>query len=182
MRRERQPARSTAWRWDTGALADERFDAWCQGRTGYPIVDAGMRQLLAEGWMHNRVRMITASLPGQGPAHRLAARRRAGSSRHLVDGDLASNTHGWQWTAGTGTDAAPFFRVFNPTTQGLRFDPDGDYVRRYVPELRGIDGGAVHEPWKLAGDLFAGDAADYPAPIVDHAAEREEALERYQRR
>ena len=104
------------------------------GHTGYPIVDAGMRQLLATGWMHNRVRMLVASflvkdlhLPWQWGARHFM--------RHLVDGDLASNNHGWQWAAGTGTDAAPYFRVFNPTTQAQRFDPDGDYVRRWVPEL-----------------------------------------------
>jgi len=94
---------------------------------------------------------------------------------------VASNTHGWQWTAGTGTDAAPFFRVFNPTTQGLRFDPDGAYVRRYVPEVGHLAGPAAHEPWKAAADLF-GAAVDYPNPIVDHAAERDEALARYQQR
>ena len=104
--------------------------------------------------------------------------------RWLRDGDLASNAHGWQWTAGTGTDAAPFFRVFNPTAQGQRFDPDGDYVRRYVPELREVAGAAVHEPHRLpADDLFStSPASGYPAPIVDHRAEREEALARYQRR
>ena len=168
-------------RWDTGALADERFGAWCAGRTGYPIVDAGMRQLLAEGWMHNRVRMIVASFLVK-DLHIDWRRGAAWFMRHLIDGDLASNTHGWQWTAGTGTDAAPFFRVFNPTIQGTRFDPDGDYVRRYIPELRSIAGSAVHEPWKVAGDLFAGDAAAYPRPIVDHATERDEALDRYQQR
>ncbi len=167
--------------WDRGEQADERFHAWAQGRTGYPIVDAGMRQLLAEGWMHNRVRMIVASFLVK-DLHLDWRRGAAWFMRHLCDGDLASNTHGWQWTAGTGTDAAPFFRVFNPTRQGIRFDPAGDYVRRYVPELRAIDGPAVHEPWKLAGDLFAGEASAYPAPIVDHAAEREEALARYRRR
>lgn len=168
-------------RWDTGADADRRFEAWCAGRTGYPIVDAGMRQLLAEGWMHNRVRMIVASFLVK-DLHLDWRRGAAWFMRHLYDGDLASNTHGWQWTAGTGTDAAPFFRVFNPTAQGVRFDPDGDYVRRHVPELRGVAGAAVHEPWKVAGDLFSGGAADYPAPIVDHAAERDEALARYQHR
>ena len=167
--------------WDTGAEADARFDAWCEGRTGYPIVDAGMRQLLAEGWMHNRVRMIVASFLVK-DLHLDWRRGAAWFMRHLVDGDLASNTHGWQWTAGTGTDAAPFFRVFNPVTQGLRFDPDGDYVRRYVPELRSLSGASCHQPWKLAGDLFGGDAAAYPSPIVDHAAERDEALARYQQR
>jgi deoxyribodipyrimidine photo-lyase len=92
----------------------------------------------------------------------------------LRDGDLASNTHGWQWTAGCGTDAAPYFRVFNPVTQGLRFDPDGDYVRRYVPELRGLAGKAAHEPWTRPAS-----ALDYPGPIVDHGQEREESLRRY---
>ncbi|WP_447005466.1 cryptochrome/photolyase family protein [Saccharothrix isguenensis] len=141
----------------------ERFEAWCQGRTGYPFVDAGMRQLLREGWMHNRVRMVVASflvkdlhLPWWWGARHFM--------RHLVDGDLASNQHGWQWAAGTGTDAAPYFRVFNPVTQGEKFDPNGDYVREYVPELRGIPGKAVHRPRD---------------PIVDHAHERREALARY---
>ncbi|MGL5910598.1 MAG: cryptochrome/photolyase family protein, partial [Phycicoccus sp.] len=119
-------------------------DAWREGRTGYPVVDAGMRQLLAEGWMHNRVRMITASFLTKdlhvwwpvGARHFLD---------HLVDGDLASNNHGWQWVAGTGTDASPYFRVFNPVTQGERFDPDGEYVRRWVPELRHLAGKAAHQ-------------------------------------
>ena len=168
-------------RWDTGKRADERFEAWCQGRTGFPIVDAGMRQLLAEGWMHNRVRMIVASFLVK-DLHLDWRRGAAWFMHHLFDGDVASNQHGWQWTAGTGTDAAPFFRVFNPTLQGTRFDPHGDYVRRYVPELRSIAGAAVHEPWKVDGDLFASEAADYPAPIVDHAAERDEALARYHQR
>lgn len=165
-------------RWDTGPEADARFEAWCQGRTGYPIVDAGMRQLLAEGWMHNRVRMIVASFLVK-DLHIDWRRGAAWFMRHLIDGDLASNTHGWQWTAGTGTDAAPFFRVFNPTLQGERHDPDGDYVRRYVPELAGVAGGAVHRPPVGTGDLFAAEVGDYPAPIVDHAVERDEALARY---
>jgi deoxyribodipyrimidine photo-lyase len=159
---------------DTGPSARERFAAWAQGRTGYPVVDAGMRQLLAEGWMHNRVRMIVASflvkdlhLPWQrGAAHFM---------HNLVDGDLASNAHGWQWTAGTGTDAAPYFRVYNPVRQGQTFDPAGDYVRRYVPELRHVAGAAVHEPWALIDGLAHG----YPDRIVDHAAERAEALDRF---
>ena len=172
--------------WDTGAKADERFEAWCLGRTGYPVVDAGMRQLLAEGWMHNRVRMITASFLVK-DLHLHWTRGARWFMRHLVDGDLASNNHGWQWTAGTGTDAAPFFRIFNPTAQGQRFDPQGDYVRRYVPELRGIAGKAAHEPWKLGeADLFSGGSSggtgQYPSPIVDHKTEREDALARYQRR
>jgi deoxyribodipyrimidine photo-lyase len=171
-----------ALRWDTGPRADERFAAWCAGRTGYPIVDAGMRQLLAEGWMHNRVRMIVASFLVK-DLHLHWRRGAAWFMEHLVDGDLASNQHGWQWTAGTGTDAAPFFRVFNPVAQGKRFDPTGDYVRRYVPELAGVAGAAVHEPWRLAAsNLFdgPGPAADYPERVVDHDAERREALARWQ--
>jgi deoxyribodipyrimidine photo-lyase len=169
-------------RWDTGKRADERFEAWAQGRTGYPMVDAGMRQLLAEGWVHNRVRMIVGSFLVK-DLHLDWRRGARWFLRHLVDGDLASNQHGWQWVAGTGTDAAPFFRVFNPVSQGRRFDPEGDYVRRHVPELRGIAGGAVHEPWKLDGDLFGGAAGrGYPDRIVDHATERLEALARYERR
>jgi deoxyribodipyrimidine photo-lyase len=149
--------------------------AWKQGRTGYPIVDAGMRQLRAEGWMHNRVRMITASFLTkdlhvywtEGARHFL---------EHLVDGDLASNNHGWQWVAGTGTDASPYFRVFNPVTQGQKFDPDGAYIRRWVPELAELTGKAIHEPWTCER-LPKG----YPERVVDHAAERQEALDRYAR-
>jgi deoxyribodipyrimidine photo-lyase len=152
----------------------EAFDAWRDGRTGYPIVDAGMRQLLAQGWMHNRVRMIVASFLVK-DLHIEWQHGARHFMRHLVDGDLASNQHGWQWTAGTGTDAAPYYRVFNPITQGHKFDPDGDYVRRWIPELRDIDGGAVHEPWTIDPA-----PSDYPDPIVDHAAERKVALERYQ--
>jgi deoxyribodipyrimidine photo-lyase len=152
--------------------ADE-FSAWQAGRTGFPIVDAGMRQLLGEGWMHNRLRMIVASFLVK-DLHIEWPHGARHFMQHLVDGDLASNQHGWQWTAGTGTDPAPFFRVFNPVTQGRKFDPDGDYVRRWVPELRDIAGAAVHEPWKLADP-----PAGYPPPIVDHAAERAVALERY---
>jgi deoxyribodipyrimidine photo-lyase len=150
-----------------------RFTAWAEGRTGYPIVDAGMRQLRAEGWMHNRVRMVVASFLVKdlhiewlhGARHFMA---------WLVDADLASNQHGWQWVAGCGTDAAPYFRIFNPTLQGKRFDPHGDYVRRYVPELREVDEKSIHEPWTLPG----GPPAGYPAPIVNHDAERRESLRR----
>lgn len=148
--------------------------AWQQGRTGFPFVDAAMRQLAAEGWMHNRTRMVTASFLVKdlhvwwphGARHFLA---------HLRDGDIASNNHGWQWVAGTGTDASPYFRVFNPVTQGEKFDPDGEYVRRWVPELRHLPGKAAHQPWN-ADD---GHAEGYPEPMVDHAAERDEALRRY---
>jgi deoxyribodipyrimidine photo-lyase len=159
---------------DEGKQADQRFEAWTDGRTGYPIVDAGMRQLLAEGWMHNRVRMIVASFLVK-DLHVDWQRGARYFLQHLVDGDLASNHHGWQWVAGTGTDAAPYFRIFNPTTQGEKFDPSGDYVRRYVPELAGIQGKAVHQPWALDEP-----PADYPEPIIDHGSERAEALRRYE--
>ena len=161
---------------DTDDAARERFAVFCRGETGYPVVDAGIRQMLATGWMHNRVRMIVASflvkdlhLPWQ-----LGARF---FMEHLVDGDIASNNHGWQWTAGTGTDAAPYFRVFNPTSQGAKFDPSGDYVRRFVPELADVDSKHIHDPSGLG--LLAPEG--YPAPMVDHAAERNEALARYKK-
>jgi deoxyribodipyrimidine photo-lyase len=153
-----------------------RLDAWRRGRTGYPIVDAGMRQLRATGWMHNRVRMITASFLVK-DLHVEWQHGARHFMRWLVDGDLASNQHGWQWVAGCGTDAAPYFRIFNPTTQGQRFDPDGDYVRRWVPELRGLDARHVHDPSRAPDGLPHG----YPAPIVDHAEERKEALDRLER-
>lgn len=154
----------------------DAIDAWRAGQTGYPIVDAGLRQLLATGWMHNRVRMVTASFLTKdlhvwwpvGARHFM---------QHLIDADLASNNHGWQWVAGTGTDAAPYFRVFNPTTQGERFDSAGDYVRRWVPELRHLSGVSAHQPWKAAD----GYAQGYPRRIVDHGEERREALRRYGR-
>jgi len=156
---------------DTDAAARRRFEAWCAGRTGFPIVDAGIRQLHTVGWMHNRVRMITASflvkdlhLPWQWGARFFM--------QHLVDGDLASNQHGWQWVAGTGTDPAPFFRVFNPTAQSERFDPEGRYIRRHLPELADLPDGSIHDPGRSRPD-------GYPPPMVDHAAERREALARY---
>ena len=160
-------------RYDEGALADARLAAWQQGRTGFPMVDAGMRQLLQTGWMHNRVRMIVASFLVKD----LHLEWQLGASwfeRNLSDFDPASNAHGWQWTAGCGTDASPYFRIFNPISQGIKFDPTGDYVRKYVPELSHIQGSAVHEPWLLIDGLAKG----YPAPIVDHSAERLESLAR----
>ncbi|MGY4645613.1 cryptochrome/photolyase family protein [Cellulomonas sp. URHB0016] len=163
--------------WASGAPSDAAFAAWADGRTGYPFVDAGMRQLRATGWMHNRVRMVVASFLVKD----LHVRWQRGAEHFmawLVDGDVPQNQLNWQWVAGTGRDAAPYFRVFNPVTQGERFDPDGDYVRRWVPELRGIAGGAVHQPWRLG--LVAPD--DYPAPIVDHATERKVALDDFGRR
>ena len=146
--------------WDTDARG---LAAWRDGRTGYPVVDAGMRQLLAEGWMHNRARLVVASFLTRD----LHLDWRVGARHfldHLVDGDLASNNLSWQWVAGTGTDTNPH-RVFNPTRQGERFDPDGDYVRRWVPELRAIEGRAVHDPGPLERA-----ACGYPDPIVDHHA------------
>ncbi len=160
---------------DRGEDADRRFEAWAAGRTGYPIVDAGMRQLLGEAWMHNRVRMIVASFLVK-DLHLDWRRGARLFMQRLVDGDLASNAHGWQWVAGTGTDAAPYHRIFNPVRQGKQFDPDGDYVRRWVPELAGIEGPGVHEPWTRPGA-----APGYSEPIVEHGEERREALARYAR-
>ena len=150
------------------------LQAWKDGRTGFPIVDAGMRQLRAEGWMHNRVRMIVASFLVKD----LHLEWTVGAKHFmdlLVDADPCSNQHGWQWVAGCGTDAAPYFRIFNPTTQGKKFDADGTYVRRWIPELRDVEGKKIHEPWTLDDP-----PADYPAPIVDHAEERRESLRRYE--
>ncbi len=160
---------------DTDDRVAEMVQAWREGRTGYPFVDAGMRQLLAEGWMHNRVRMVTASFLCK-HLHVWWPHGARHFMRYLRDGDIASNNHGWQWVAGTGTDAAPYFRIFNPTTQGQRFDPDGAYVRKYVPELRHLSGKAVHEPWKAIDGYDHG----YPEPIVDHKEARSEALARYE--
>ena len=163
--------------WDSGTDADHRFDAWTAGRTGYPYIDAGMRQLLAEGWIHNRVRMGVASflIKDLHLAWQLGAKH---FLNHLVDGDLASNTLGWQWVAGAGAQAAPYYRVFNPIGQGEKFDPDGDYIRKYVPELAEVAGKAVHRPWELPD----GPPNGYPRPIVDHAAERAETLHRWEQR
>jgi deoxyribodipyrimidine photo-lyase len=158
-----------AWRQDPAG-----FRAWTRGETGYPIVDAGMRQLWTTGWMHNRVRMITASFLVKD----LLIDWREGEAWFwdtLVDADAASNAGNWQWVAGCGADAAPFFRIFNPTLQGERFDLDGAYVRRWVPELRGLPREVIHKPW-TAGTP----PKDYPAPIIDHAAARTRALEAYQ--
>ena len=160
-------------KYDTGKAADEKFAAWCNGQTGYPFVDAGMRQLRTEGWMHNRVRMVVASFLLK-DLHIEWQRGANYFFEWLLDGDLASNSHGWQWTAGCGTDASPYYRVFNPLGQGAKFDPNGDYVRKYIPELAHIPGVEVHEPWKVLGGLDHG----YPEPIVDHGAERLEALDR----
>jgi deoxyribodipyrimidine photo-lyase len=163
--------------WDEGNEADQRLAAWKSGRTGYPYIDAGMRQLLAEGWIHNRVRMAVASflIKDLHLAWQLGAKH---FMNHLVDGDLASNTLGWQWVAGAGAQAAPYYRVFNPIGQGEKFDPHGDYVRKYVPELAGVPGKAVHRPWELSNGVPQG----YVEPIVDHPTERAEALRRFEQR
>ena len=166
--------------------AKRDLEAWQQGRTGYPIVDAGMRQLWATGWMHNRVRMIAASF--------LVKHLRLSWGHGarwfwdtLVDADLASNTLGWQWTAGCGADAAPYFRVFAPVLQGLKFDPEGSYVRRWVPELDKLPAENIHAPWEAPAPVLAaagirlGKGGNYPAPIVDHATARNEALAAFRR-
>ncbi len=160
---------------DDGPEADRRFHAWAEGRTGYPFVDAGMRELAATGWMHNRVRLVTASFLVK-DLHIDWTRGARWFMRHLVDGDLANNNHGWQWVAGTGTDAAPYFRIFNPVSQAQRFDPDGSYVRRWVPELVGVADRYIHRPW----DDPKGMPLGYPYPVVEHDAERKEALRRYE--
>ena len=146
------------------------FEAWQQGRTGYPIVDAGMRQLSETGWMHNRLRMITASFLCKdlhidwrwGERHFL---------ENLIDADFCSNNGGWQWAASTGTDAAPYFRIFNPTTQGQRFDPSGAFIKRYLPELSELASKALHQPKEQE---------NYPAPIVDHQEVRQITLALFQ--
>lgn len=163
---------NTAWRglpWDE---PDEKFEAWKAGRTGFPIVDAGMRQLLETGYMHNRLRMITAMFLTKdlhvdwrlGEAHFM---------RHLVDGEIASNNGGWQWSAGTGADAAPYFRIQNPWSQSARHDPAGAYIRRWVPELADVPAKALHRAPEDGRPI----AADYPPPCVDHAEERARTLE-----
>jgi deoxyribodipyrimidine photo-lyase len=158
------------------------FAAWCEGRTGYPIVDAGMRQLQQEGWMHNRVRMIVASFLTKDLHLNWQWGERFFLER-LIDADIASNNGGWQWTAGTGTDASPWFRIFNPVAQGERFDPKGEYVRRYLPELAGLADRYIHRPWEMSADgtRGAGKAAVamYPAPIVRHDEERRLTLQLY---
>jgi deoxyribodipyrimidine photo-lyase len=152
---------------------EKQFEAWCTGKTGYPFVDAAMRQLVQEGWMHNRTRMVVASFLVK-DLHLEWQLGERFFAQHLVDYDVASNAHGWQWTAGTGTDASPYYRVFNPIEQGRRFDENGDYIRKYVPELAHLSAAEIHEPW-----LFLdGYSQNYSERIVDHAVERIESLER----
>ena len=164
----RENLRSIPWKDDEKAL-----QAWQEGMTGYPVVDAAMRQLQHSGWMHNRARMITASFLTKD----LLIDWRKGERwfmQHLIDGDLASNNGGWQWTAGTGTDAAPYFRIFNPTLQSKKFDPNGEYIRRWVPELAHLSGDQIHAPWEQSEFKV-----DYPPPIIDHRAARERTLAAY---
>ncbi len=151
----------------------KQFQAWCEGKTGYPFVDAAMRQLIVEGWMHNRTRMVVASFLVK-DLHLEWQLGERFFAQHLVDYDVASNAHGWQWTAGTGTDASPYYRVFNPIEQGRRFDENGDYIRKYLPELAHLSSAEIHEPWLFLDGYSHG----YPERIVDHAVERIESLER----
>lgn len=173
--------RSTNISWEEDGAS---FSTWCRGETGYPIVDAGMRQLLQSGWMHNRARMITASFLSKD----LLIDWRQGQKwfmQQLIDGDPASNNGGWQWTAGTGTDAAPYFRIFNPITQSKRFDPRGSYIRRWVAELARVPDEYIHEPWKMPGDVQARNGfvpgKTYPLPIVEHSWARQRALSAFKR-
>jgi deoxyribodipyrimidine photo-lyase len=167
------------WRKNAAALR-----AWQQGRTGFPIVDAGMRQLWQTGWMHNRVRMMVASFLVKD----LLLTWPEGAKWFwdtLVDADLANNTLGWQWTAGCGADAAPYFRVFNPVLQGRKFDPDGAYVRHWIPELAALRTNFIHAPWEASPEALARAGVKlgttYPWPMVDHRAARAEALTAYER-
>ncbi|PPC76093.1 deoxyribodipyrimidine photo-lyase [Pokkaliibacter plantistimulans] len=166
-----------AFKQDTEALAwrysDCDLQRWQQGQTGYPLVDAAMRQLNQTGWMHNRLRMVTAMFLSK---HLLLDWRlgEAYFMSKLVDGDLAANNGGWQWSASTGTDAAPYFRIFNPVSQSEKFDPEGRFIRRFVPELAHLDNKTIHSPW------LAGKVANYPAPIVDHKFARQRVLDSFQ--
>jgi deoxyribodipyrimidine photo-lyase len=171
-----------AIRWEHGAAAEARFAAWCEGRTGYPLVDAAMAQINQTGYMHNRLRMVTASFLNKD----LGIDWRRGEqyfARQLIDFDLAANNGGWQWASSSGCDAQPWFRIFNPVTQSQRFDPEGKFIRRYLPQLAGLPTPALHAPWTASPVELAAAGVrlghDYPLPIVDHAEAREETLRRY---
>jgi deoxyribodipyrimidine photo-lyase len=171
-----------AVRWDEGEDADALFAAWCEGRTGYPLVDAAMMQLNRTGFMHNRLRMVTASFLTKD----LGIDWRRGEryfARRLNDYELSSNNGGWQWAASTGCDAQPWFRIFNPVTQSRRFDPDGSFIRRYLPQLARMEGAAVHAPWLAKKEVLerAGVVLgrDYPLPVVDHEQARVRTLARF---
>jgi deoxyribodipyrimidine photo-lyase len=166
-------------RWENNR---ENYAAWCEGLTGYPVVDAAMRQLVETGWMHNRSRMIVASFLTKD----LLIDWRWGERffmQHLIDGDPAANNGGWQWTAGTGTDAAPYFRIFNPVSQSQKHDPNGLHIRRWLPELEAVPNEYIHEPWKMPEEVQLASGCiigvDYPPPIVDHAVAKERTLRAY---
>ena len=163
---------------------EDRFAAWCEGRTGYPLVDAAMRQINSSGYMHNRLRMVVASFLVK-DLHVHWRRGERYFADHLNDFDLAANNGGWQWAASTGCDAQPYFRIFNPVTQSERFDPDGKFIRLYLPELASVPARYIHAPWTMppidqtAAGVIIG--RDYPAPLVDHADARKITLELYAR-
>ena len=169
-------------RWEEGAPADELFTAWCEGRTGYPLVDAAMAQINQTGYMHNRLRMVVASFLTKD----LGLNWRRGEAyfaTHLNDFDLAANNGGWQWASSSGCDAQPYFRIFNPVAQSEKFDPHGKFIRRYLPQLAGLPDAALHAPWEAKPvDLATAGVVlgrDYPEPVVDHAQARAETLARY---
>ena len=168
--------------WETGPEADALFAAWCEGRTGYPLVDAAMAQINQTGYMHNRLRMVVASflVKDLGIDWR---RGEAYFALQLNDFDLSANNGGWQWASSSGCDAQPYFRIFNPVSQSEKFDPDGKFIRRYLPQLAGLPNAALHAPWKAkplelqgAGVQLGG---NYPLPIVDHDTARQQTLARY---
>ncbi|MCY0387536.1 deoxyribodipyrimidine photo-lyase [Robbsia sp. Bb-Pol-6] len=171
-----------AIQWETGDAADDDFAAWCEARTGYPLVDAAMRQINQTGFMHNRLRMVVATFlcKDLGVDWR---RGEAYFARQLNDFDLSANNGNWQWAASSGCDAQPWFRIFNPLTQSAKFDADGTFIRRYVPELAALDNTAIHAPWLAKAGVLARAGIelgrDYPHPLVDHALARERTLERY---
>ena len=169
-------------RFEHGRHADEAFAAWCEGRTGYPLVDAAMAQINQTGYMHNRLRMVTASflVKDLGIDWRRGERYFA---EKLIDYDLAANNGGWQWAASTGSDAQPWFRIFNPVTQSQKFDPEGRFIRRYLPRLARLPDALIHAPWR-ARPIDLAEAGitlgrDYPEPLVDHEAARHRTLARY---
>jgi deoxyribodipyrimidine photo-lyase len=169
-------------RWEHGKHADELFAAWCEGRTGYPLVDAAMLQLNQSGYMHNRLRMVTACFlcKDLGLDWRRGERYFA---QQLLDYDLAANNGGWQWAASTGCDAQPYFRIFNPVSQSEKFDAQGKFIRRYLPQLGQLPDKLIHAPWQaLPSDLAVAGVRlgkDYPLPLVQHNAAREKTLLRY---
>lgn len=162
------------WEYD-----ESKFNMWCEGKTGFPIVDAAMRQLKQDKWMHNRTRMVVSSFLSKD----LLIDWRRGERyfmENLIDGDFASNHGGWGFGSSTGVDPQPYFRIFNPLRQSERFDPDGEYIRQWVPELRNIRGREIHEPYARGAEVVA-QKSGYPRPMVDHATSRDRALKQYKR-